>query len=470
MLWVVVLWSLAGCREAEGPVDSGSDAALDAVVGADARSVEEDGGAAPDDAVIRDATEVFDASAELDAALGPDAATGEDSGMLEAGAPVDAPPGVDAPSVLDAFAPSLDAASVLPRCTSSIGLTVPPTECTAADPCLNNPLGGGTPITSPGDVPVCRTSEAGRPAYDDGAPATVVDGWGRSRYSCVYRPPLARPASQRPLVLFFHGTGGTAGNIYNATSLRTKAIDFAFYGATRRGMFLVSVQGRNLHWPFNDADGSHHDIYHRDFRAGSGNHDISYVDYLVDSLVAEGSVDPRRIYVMGWSNGGFFAQMYAIARHEIPTAGGNRVAAAAVFTAADPFHDSMAGESPSCRLSPYPRSSVPIFNVGRSCDIVPCDAAQAASLAAAGVHSAGVPGFDVTAWMSDLATRVMDPNGSRRIVAADGRTAAFCAGPAVCTPALAYVNHLRWPDGVADGSGMDHEADMLAFLREHPLP
>jgi poly(3-hydroxybutyrate) depolymerase len=46
-------------------------------------------------------------------------------------------------------------------------------------------------------------------------------------------------------------------------------------------------------------------------------------------------VDPRRIYVMGWSNGGFFGQLLAIARHAGSSAG-YRVAAAAVFASADP--------------------------------------------------------------------------------------------------------------------------------------
>ena len=39
-------------------------------------------------------------------------------------------------------------------------------------------------------------------------------------------------------------------------------------------------------------------------------------------------------------------------------------------------------------------------------------------------------------------------------------------GPAWCGPATAALGHMCWPDGVADRSGSDHEADMLAFLRE----
>jgi len=38
-----------------------------------------------------------------------------------------------------------------------------------------------------------------------------------------------------------------------------------------------------------------------------------------------------------------------------------------------------------------------------------------------------------------------------------------------CGPNRALLNHARWPDGVADGSGVDHEPRMLDFLRDHPL-
>jgi hypothetical protein len=34
--------------------------------------------------------------------------------------------------------------------------------------------------------------------------------------------------------------------------------------------------------------------------------------------------------------------------------------------------------------------------------------------------------------------------------------------------AVGTVNHLRWPDGVADSSGRDWEPAMLDFLRLHP--
>lgn len=210
--------------------------------------------------------------------------------------------------------------------------------------------------------------------------------------------------------------------------------------------------------------GSHHDVFHRDLRSPTTNPDIAHLDELIDELVEEGDVDTSRIYIMGWSNGGFFAQLYAIARHETATPGGNRIAAAAVFTAADPFHEAVSGDA--CRLDPYPVSSVPIFIVSRACDLVACDERQAESLQDQGVEVA--PGAVVETWMDDLASRVRNPNAEHLIVSGDGRAVTSCTAPAFCGPAIATLNHARWPDGVADG-GDDHEEAMLEFLRLHTV-
>eukprot|EP01050_Picozoa_sp_SAG11_P023012 SAG11_NODE_4501_length_1873_cov_1.788032_1_plen_121_part_00 len=44
------------------------------------------------------------------------------------------------------------------------------------------------------------------------------------------------------------------------------------------------------------------------------NPDIAMIDALVNDAVGSGVVDPTRIYIGGWGNGGFFAQLYAVAR------------------------------------------------------------------------------------------------------------------------------------------------------------
>jgi hypothetical protein len=187
----------------------------------------------------------------------------------------------------------------------------------------------------------------------------------------------------------------------------------------------------------------------------------------VDDLVRTGGVDPRRIYFMGWSNGAFFSQMYVIARQQTPTPGGNRPAAAVAYTGADPFHNINAGQTPSCQLDPYPLSNAPIFLVSRACDLVACDAGQAQSLKSQGVVVA--PGHIVGEWEITMRNRVSNPNVLRRIVTGAGQSTASCTAAPFCTGGMALLNHLRWPDGVADRSGIDHEPAMLEFLRDHPL-
>lgn len=355
---------------------------------------------------------------------------------------------------------------------ANTGAPAPLAVCTQANPCTRPAKElNVSEITQPSSVPVCRTTAPGRAIYDDGAPRRAVDADGVDRYACWYRPSGASASAPRPLVIFLHGGGGgNAGDVYNFTSLRTKAESYILGDVARPGFFLVSVQGRNLHYPtFNNRDGRHHDFYYRDLRSPSTNPDIAHLDRLIDELVATGMVDTRRIYVMGWSNGGFFGQMYAIARHATPTPGGNRVAAVVPYTAADPFHNTSRDQVPSYQLDPYPTSTVPIFLVSRSCDIVACNQAQADMFAAA--NTVLEPGHIVEPWISqDLPTKVRNPNALWLMLAGNGAVATTCETQPPCSAAIGLLNHVRWPDGIADGSGADHEPAMLNFLREHPLP
>lgn len=338
------------------------------------------------------------------------------------------------------------------------GLDAPLAPCTPEAPCTAL---GDEVLDGPMAPPTCATTDTDRPAYDDGSPRAFVDGvTGQSRYACVYVPDdaLARP---RPLVVFLHGSHGDASDVYDFTSLRGKAESFVLGDDPDvPGFVLVSVQGRNIHWVGENPAGAHHDFYFRDLLAPSCNPDVRNLDGIIDTLVAEGGIDPDRIYLTGWSNGGFFASAYAIARHERPTLGGHRVAAASVYASADPFRNIDDVTAPSCRLVPYPTSSVAIQLVHRACDaLVPCDAAH---------HIAGTDvGSDVSSWASALA----GPIGATvqdYLLATDGSgRATGCA--ASCGDLLGSLAHVRWPDGVADGSGLDREPDMLGFLRDHPL-
>ncbi len=358
-----------------------------------------------------------------------------------------------------------------PRCNSSTGLSAPLAVCSPGNVCTRPGADtGATSISDSFSIPLCRTTSASRAAFDDGPPLRWVDPGGVTRSACLFSPSGASASSQRPLVVFLHGGGsGSADDVYDHTSLRAKAPSYDLSGDPQRpGFFLLSVHGRHLHYPTEaPRDGNHHDFYFRDLASPSSNPDIANVDRLIDDLVRTGRVDPRRIYFMGWSNGAFFSQMYVIARRQTPTMGGNRPAAAVAYTGADPFNNINATESPSCQLDPYPRTSAPVFLVSRACDIVACDVAQAQGLRSQGVVVE--PGHIVSEWQTTLQTRMSNPNVMRRIVASTGQSSSSCAPVSSCPGSLALLNHVRWPDGVADGSGIDHEPEMLDFLRDHPL-
>ena len=168
--------------------------------------------------------------------------------------------------------------------------------------------------------------------------------------------------------------------------------------AGRPGYILVSVQGRNLHWPTVDPEeGSKHDSYHRNPAA---NRDVAFFDHLIDSLVAEGVADPKRIYLTGWSNGARFSAYYGITRHESPTPGGNRVAAIAPYSGGDPFENIASGQAPSCKQDPYPATTLPFLLISRNCDGIACNQEQFDFFNQSGWTM--TPGNQAEAWLSTL--------------------------------------------------------------------
>lgn len=369
--------------------------------------------------------------------------------QVRAAAPPDAAPPTPVTSAA-ALAPQ-GAVACSPTCNPTTGACGPLLACTPDTPCTT-PTGT---ITTPLTPPVCHTRSLQRPYFDDGPPLAWTGAAGDPRAACVFVPARATPWARVPLLVFLHGSHGSADNLYDDTSLRTKAaVD---------GFAIAAMQGRNLHWLGPNPAGPHHDNQYRDLANPASNPDVADLDHLIDTLVARGTIDPHRIYVAGWSNGAFFAQLYAIARYDAATPGGNHVAAAAAYAGADPYA-AATDTDPACGLAQYPTSRVPIYAIHRACDaLVPCSSAQANKF---GIVTEGA----VEPWLGELATRVGDPAVVDQTLDAWGRAVAACTLPALCTAVGGLTNHLRWPDGVADGSGRDWEPAMLAFLAAHPHP
>lgn len=314
-------------------------------------------------------------------------------------------------------------------------------------------------ITTAEDTPLCATQSTLRPSFNDGAPWRWAPPSGAARHACVFRPQGAGRGSERPLVVWLHANFSSATALYDETALRVKAPRSDLSGDPRRpGFVLAALQARNLHWPNPSGDGARFDHYHREL---SENPDVQALDHLIDALVAEGSVDPRRVYVVGWSGGALFAEFYALQRHQTPTAGGTRVAAAAAYAFGDPFESPVPTGRQGCAMSPYPRSDLPLYLLERVCDAgTPCDAMQRVSFRAAA-------GLEASRWSTRLQTDVGDPNVSLQLIDERGAPALRCAS--TCAAQTGWRNHTRWPDGISDAGAHDWEPTVLEYLRDHPL-
>lgn len=332
------------------------------------------------------------------------------------------------------------------QCGGPLGLCAPIPTCAAAGPCRGL---AGKRITTAIDLPRCASSSGKRDSFSDGPPLLWTDDvTGEQRAACVFTPARGKA----PLLVFLPGSHGTADSVYDATSLRAKA--------AARGFVLASVQARNLAWPGLNPPGTELDYLYRDLASPSRNPDVRSLDHLIDALVERGHVDRHRIYVVGWSNGAEFAALYALGRHATATPGGNRVAAAVSYAGADPFLSYVTDGGPACASALPSPHGTPILFVHRACDaLVACDAAH--------LGPKVPPGADVADFVAAL-RRAGDGQVQELIV--DGRGDQVTACASLCPRAVGLVNHLRWPDGVADGGGKDWEPAMLQFLDGHARP
>lgn len=360
------------------------------------------------------------------------------------------------------------------KCNQFIGLVEPVPVCSELKPCKNL-LGTYKFLKLPvyeiteasQGPPYCGTGSRGkrvrRNIYYDGAPFTVKTTLDNmTRYYCQYKPSLASNNNKLPLVIFVHGSGGYGGSVYDTTSLRKKAPDYQLTDDSLiKGFILIAVQSRNLHWPTkNPESGAKFDSYHRNYNT---NPDVEYMDKVIDKVVAQGLVDTKRIYMMGWSNGARFTAFYGLIRHHKPTPEGNRIAAVANFSGGDPFENIQEGFAPSCKLKDYPKSKLPLYMISRTCDGVACNESQAK------VFKYLAPGNVAQTWIETLKNRINNPNVVWQRINYYSQAANYCTLGLLCNPLVAFRNHFFWPDGHEDKSGIDWEPEMLDFLQKHSL-
>lgn len=139
--------------------------------------------------------------------------------------------------------------------------------------------------------------------------AIECSGVGRTYY--VHAPTSISPTDQVPLVLVFHGGGGTAVGMARMTNMMQLSDSKRF--------IVAYPQGIEKYW--NDG--------RKGLEKRTKVDDVGFIAQLIDTLEKQYPIDRSRIYACGISNGGFFSQRLIC---QLP----DRIAAAASVVASMP--------------------------------------------------------------------------------------------------------------------------------------
>ena len=320
-----------------------------------------------------------------------------------------------------------------------------------------------------GDAPRAIVSDPTPLTCLRGAP---MDGWtdadGTPRRACLYEPPGASADRPLPLIIYLHPSLFTADTLAAATNVLDFQTTADLTGdPDRPGFIVVAPEGRATEhfYPTPDDRGTGWDNWYRQLEKRGRdvvvddvtypqNVDAATIDHYVDAVIATGHVDRRRIYVTGWSNGAAMAVLYAANR--------KRIAAAAVYTAPDPFEafDDPCPQLPVARRARsvaeirVSNKRVPTYHVHNACDI-------------AGICPNGEL---LRAQLAPLRTPFTD------VVIDGAQSQVSGCDPGCGTNPDGDMNPLDNPRGYTEGSQnhtrwpTDWTADMLAFFAQHRGP
>lgn len=132
-----------------------------------------------------------------------------------------------------------------------------------------------------------------------------------------------------PLVIMFHGHGSSAAMLFGRDKIKDPAALWLTL-ADREQLLYIAPDG----WRGSDHKRGWNDC-RADATTNPATDDIALLGALIDKAVASHNADPRRIYVIGVSNGGGMAYRAAI---ELPA----RIAAVSVLSALMPIESGCA--------------------------------------------------------------------------------------------------------------------------------
>ncbi|MGB3208974.1 MAG: PHB depolymerase family esterase [Crinalium sp.] len=123
-----------------------------------------------------------------------------------------------------------------------------------------------------------------------GAATGELQHQGRQRSYYIYTPKSYNHKRPMPLVLAFHGSGSQGKDLASSSGFNQLAESQGFIIAYPNGIDRRWDVASNPLWGVND---------------------VSFVSTLINHLKQTRSIDPRRIYAAGVSNGGFLVQRLA---------------------------------------------------------------------------------------------------------------------------------------------------------------
>jgi len=165
--------------------------------------------------------------------------------------------------------------------------------CSTSKSSPSNDAGGGK-STAP--VPVASTTSASVSI----APPTAAEAALVANRPYLLRPPAQAEASKPlPLIVLLHGYGATASWFDDKTKMKESADQERFVAAIPDG--TPDSKGKRF-WNATDAccNFDKKDV-----------DDAAYLRALIKDASARAPVDPKRIYIVGYDNGGFLAHRAA---------------------------------------------------------------------------------------------------------------------------------------------------------------
>lgn len=212
-------------------------------------------------------------------------------------------------------------AAVAVGCASAPVGEAPARQVSSEPPTAPTAAASERKAAAPETVPMASASVSapGAPAGSVAAPTTRLSAEAAAlvarRPYRLLRPASVTPGARLPLVVYLHGLGSSGRQLLGTLELGPVT--------DRKQIFIAAPDGNrdSLGRRFWNASSAC-----CDFDATSVD-DVAYLTALIDDVLSREPVDPKRVVLVGYSNGGFMAYRLAC---EL----GPRIAAVAVFSGA----------------------------------------------------------------------------------------------------------------------------------------